>query len=130
MRPAVDRLLIGRQSSLAGRHVAAKVLSYFVVSADAPVTVLEFNSVGSLGLTMGESNAHQKNGRGYGGEQEDHGHDWKDEGGIIDSCLGVVAAVRHCGLQHGFCLTSFQEVTVREAVAITSAESCQCKPWR
>lgn len=48
---------------------------------------------------MSDSHANEYDGWGYDGENEDHRHNWEDDGGTIDTCLGVVVTVRHCEQQ-------------------------------
>lgn len=61
--------------------------------------ILHPKSMRSFRLTMEDSHAHQNGERGNDGENEDQGSDRNDDGGVVDTCLGVVVIVRHDGLQ-------------------------------
>lgn len=77
---------------------------------------------------MSDSHADEYDGWGYDGENEDHRHDWEDDGGAIDTHLGVVVTVRHCEQEWVvpvWCVV--RNLVPGRLFAMTRAQGCWCK---
>lgn len=95
-----SRLAARRSAGLPrGAHHHESTRLFHVQHWSPGMCVLESKIVRSLELTMGDSQGQQQDGRGDDGENEDHRGDRQDDGGVIDTCLGVVVIVRHGGLE-------------------------------
>lgn len=131
VRPLLDWLLGGRQVSLVGL-TAVEVLSCFMLSAHSQELVPSIRKeVPSSVLTMGDSDANKNDGWGYDGEDENHRHDWEDDGGDIDTCLGVVVTVRHDAQQWLVSVwCAFRKLVPGRLFAMTRVEGCRCEALR
>lgn len=80
---------------------------------------------------MSDSNANENDGWGYDREDENHRHDWEDDGGGIDTCLGVVVTVRHSERQwlvSVWCVC--RKLVPGRLFAMTTAKGGWCKAFR